>query len=310
MSAPAAAQCVRIDKVFDRLLDEVPATILDALAPSSQLSWRDFNGDKAMETLARAEWTKIRDGQVANIALVRTWRVYRFIQRAVPPGTSIADADKLVPQAEAFVDRCLARLSRRYPALAAAQPPSANWNVLNDLTARVNGAWQGGAGALYSQNDRGELERIDPAGRRLMFSPDRNYPEWVIVIEVSSPKDAGKFGAARRRLYLPPVEADALVVEVKRSLGLPVLMMPAPTVPRPGITTSAAQRAEEKAGQLIAERVERGERPENISELFEQLSNAVAPIGHLSDAGARRQWEKFAPAEWKKGGRRKQIPKP
>jgi hypothetical protein len=61
---------MQIDKVFERLLDEVPATILDALAPPSQLSWRDFNGDEAMETLARAEWTNIRDGQVANIALV------------------------------------------------------------------------------------------------------------------------------------------------------------------------------------------------------------------------------------------------
>jgi hypothetical protein len=185
-----------------------------------------------------AEWGKIRAGQYGNAAHVRTCCVNRYMQRALSREMDWKDAEavwkdaeKLVPQAEAHIDRIIARLSRRYPMLAAAPLTQANsGTALSDLTARVNAVWQRGTGTLRCQNDRGEMEIVEPTGRRLLFAPDRNYPEWRIVIEVNNPKDTGKFGAARRRLYLTRKDASRLVAEVKKDLGVKKRSGPPPVV--------------------------------------------------------------------------------
>jgi hypothetical protein len=72
-----------------------------------------------------------------------------------------------------------------------------------------------------------------------------------------------------------------------------------------GSRTISAVKAEQAAGDLMVKLVERAERPASIPHLIEDLREQVAPIGHLSDAAAKRQWAKHAPLEWKKGGRRK-----
>jgi hypothetical protein len=244
MPASAAPRHVSIDAVFERLFNEIPAATLNALGGApSQLSWRDFIDVPEWGTPAgakwvflgaedaRAEWAKIREGRTANIALVRTWRVFRYMQRASSRGTRWKDLDKLVPQAEAHVSRLVARLARRYPLITAEPPPHTDAAVVFRLTEIADAIRQAGTVTLHSQNARGELEIVNPVGCRLWFCSDRDYPEWVVVMVANNPKDLRNFSATWRRLCLTHEDADALVAEVKQSLRLPV-PTPSPTEPQ------------------------------------------------------------------------------
>jgi hypothetical protein len=243
MPASAAPHHVWIDAVFERLLNEIPAATLNARGGARpQLSWRDFIDVPEWGTPARAkwvfhgpedaraEWAKIREGQAANAALVRTWRVFRYMQRALSQGICWKNLDTLVPQAEAFVDRGLARLARRYPLIAAEPPPHTDAAAVFRLTAIVDAICQAGTVTLRSQNGRGVLEIVNPFGCRLMFRPDRNHPEWFVVMVANNQKDLSNFSAVWRRLCLTRADADRLVTEVKKGLGVKRRPGPAPAV--------------------------------------------------------------------------------
>jgi hypothetical protein len=63
--------------------------------------------------------------------------------------------------------------------------------------------------------------------------------------------------------------------------------------------------AEEKAGQLIAERINSGQRPAALDQLYAEVKAQTAPIGALSRAAFDRQWRDKAPPAMRRGGRRK-----
>jgi hypothetical protein len=175
------------------------------------------------------------------------------------------------------------------------------------LTEQVNAIWQAGKSTFYGHRDRrGDPIIIKPIGRRLLCRGSHGGYEWVV--DRASDDWTLFHGDLWRDLYLTHEDADALVAEIKHSLGLPA---PATTTPEfSGFRTTSAVKAEQAAGELMVELVKRAQRPASIPDLIKDLREKVARIGHLSDAAAERQWAKYAPLEWKKGGRRKKSATP
>jgi hypothetical protein len=208
------------------------------------------------------------------------------------------DLHQLGALAEASADQFIERLAQGYPRTTTAPSPvrgALDPTAILKLIELLDRSWQEAEFKLWGSGRGTNLALIHSAGRQLVLGPmvDR------LVI-------AGADGRVQcTSFYMEREEANWLVAEIKRFLGLAAASTPTAPIPPPGITTTAAKQAEEKAGRLIAELVERGERPENKQTLFEQLRKEVVPIGHLTGAAAERQWVKHAPPEWKEAGSRK-----
>jgi hypothetical protein len=71
-----------------------------------------------------------------------------------------------------------------------------------------------------------------------------------------------------------------------------------------GYRTNKAGAAEEACRQWIAGL---NERPTNKEAAFDQARAAVKEIGPLTGKAFERAWASTAPAEWRRGGRRKQL---